>query len=74
MEKEIGKDVINKVLAETPQEVIDAEIKEMKRQYNREWYAKNKEKVRAINRRSMERRAAAIIARRQMEQNDEHKD
>ena len=74
MQKEIGKDVIDKILAETPQEVIDAEVKEMNRQYRREYYVKNKEKVLASNRFYARRKAAAAIARRQMEQNDERKD
>lgn len=47
--------------------------REAQRKYQREWRAKNKDKVAAINRRYWEKKAAAIIEQ-QKGQNDESND
>ena len=55
-------------------QTLDELVKEEKRKYNREWYAKNKDKAAAINRRYWEKKAAARLAAQQNESNDERKD
>lgn len=51
-----------------------AEIaREAQRKYQREWRAKNKDKVAAINRRYWQKKAAAIVEQ-QKGQNDENDD
>lgn len=53
---------------------IEELAREAQRAYQKEWRAKNRDKVAAINRRYWEKKAAEEIARRQMKQNDERKD
>jgi FKBP-type peptidyl-prolyl cis-trans isomerase (trigger factor) len=53
------------------QEEITEEIRRMRREYNKEWRRKNPERVKAIARAALERRAIkSIMKRRESEQSD----
>ena len=56
---------------EITQEEIREEIKRMRREYKKEWRRKNPERVKAIERAALERRAIkSIMKRRESEQSD----
>ena len=57
----------------TEQEINEL-ITQERRAYQKEWRAKNKDKVRQYNRNFLLRRVAARLAEQQNKQNDEHKD
>ena len=50
---------------------IEELAKDARREYHREWCKKNKDKVRAINRRYWEKRAAALAATQVKERNND---
>ena len=57
---------------------MDRTIEELaraaRREYHKEWYKKNKDKVAAINRRYWEKKAAARLAEQQKVNDDESND
>lgn len=53
---------------------MDAMIASERRAYQKEWRAKNKDKVQQHNRNFYLKRAAAKLAEQQRESNDENKD
>ena len=56
---------------EITQEEIREEIRRMRREYKKEWRRKNPERVKAIERAALERRAIkSIMKRRESEQSD----